>query len=612
MPVRPASRRLLVGGTSAALLLGVVGFVPLLGSASAAACPSWVDAEGDSAWTLDPLGADPTGLSGDPDMDILSTGVTVTPAGGLVVAVKVKAMTAYGPEYAAGDEFVIEATVGGVATKVTIKRDGAFTGAETTSLAAAATSAGTATFDPPANTATATFTPEQVKAAIGKPLAGLKMEAFSTFAYGLTQTPAGPSLGFPLYDQSDAPAGLAYTDTGGCGAGGTTPVPSGSPSASASASPSATPSPSPSPTSSVGPDGLFLQPRKGCTTFTDAAGDADPTGIGEFNEGSLDVTQVNLKSPAGALQVYVKLADADAALYEIWSGRVYDVSLTVGGKAVVLSAPGEGPATATVGGTENKDVKATAKVDAKNSNLVFTVPLEGLSKAVATTITAGTAITGTAIATAADSQLGAQAADAAAGTKPEEKTYAYGDNTCFKPPAGKLALDADPRGQYGDTTVLFATLTNTDDVPVQGMKVTAVLTRGKAVSAVTDVDGVAEIRLPLAVPAGAKALAVSFAGNAEVGAVAKTVPFSVVAEKVLLKAAGVRGGAKAVLVDDDRHAVAGQVVTFTVGSKKYSMRTNSKGVAVLSRIAKGTAIKVGYAGAKGSYLATPTYTVRAS
>jgi hypothetical protein len=591
-------RRLIVGTTSAALLAGAVGFVPLLGSASAAACPSWTDPADDSG-VITPLGTDPSGMSADSDLDIVSTTVSFASDGAMTVVVKVKGLKDVGPDASAGDEFVINSSVAGTATKVTLARDTFISGSETAKLAAAASVVGTAKFDVAASTVTGTFTGALVKTAFGKDIAGLKMDGFETLAYGYTLTPAGPALGFPEMDEAVAPAALSYTDAGGCGDAAGTPAPTDTPTAS--------PPPAPTPT----PGGLFDQPRKGCVQYKDATGDAQPDPAGADQEDALDVTQVNLKSPDGQLQVFVGLVDPSAALFPLFNGPLYNVALTVGGKAVELSAPGDGPATATVGGTANSDIKATAKVDTKAKNIVFTVPLDGLSKAVGSPVAAGTAITGTAITTQADTDLGALDADSAAGTTAAEKSYAYGDNTCFKPPPGVLTLDADASGQYGDRTELFATLKDADDSPVSGVAVTALIAGGKPVTVTTDEDGIADVFLPLTTKAGTKAITATFAGNDVVGPASAVGSFKVVAEKTVLKAVAIKGGVKATVLDDDKHPVAGRTVLFVIGAKKKAVKTNAKGIAVLTGVAKGTAVKVSFPAVPGFYLGTPTYTVKA-
>ncbi|HUR14259.1 MAG TPA: hypothetical protein VM097_07175 [Mycobacteriales bacterium] len=623
-------RRLVVGATSAALLGGVVGFVPLLGSAAAAdappvaGCNTFVDPKGDA--DTSPVGG-PTAYP-DPDLDI--TGLVLGADDTSLRAVIRVDDLAVAPDTAAGDSWYVYFTYAGKAMSLGSTRfdpdqlgavdDALFTADDTagiglfnprTSLLLAGAyvpSDITVAYDQTANTVSFKVSRADIAKAAGVPFSdGTKLTA--VYARNATSYPVAGGF----YIDSTTATNDAVTtakDVWTVGAGpcfGAAPAPTGT--GTPTATPTATPTPTP--TATPTPGGLYEQPRKGCAQYKDATGDADPTGIGEFNEGSLDITQVNLRSPSGAVQAYVGLVDPAEALFDLWSGRVYTVTMTVAGKAVALTAPGEGPATATVGGTGNTDIKATAKVDAKSKSLVFTVPLEGLAKAAGSAITSGTPITGTSVLTEAESELGPQEADTAAGTTPAEKTYAYGDNTCFLPPVGVLEVDADPSGQYGDRTAVYATLKDVDEAPVQGVVVTGQLGSGRAVSATTDDDGVAELLVPLMVKSGTYPLTITWAGNDVVGPTKATKSFKVVAEKTLLKVVALRGGAKGTVLDNDKHPVVGRPVVFTIGAKKRFVRTNSKGVAVLTGVAKGTAIKVSFPAVPGYYLGTPSYTVKA-
>lgn len=86
-----------------------------------------------------------------------------------------------------------------------------------------------------------------------------------------------------------------------------------------------------------------------------------------------------------------------------------------------------------------------------------------------------------------------------------------------------------------------------------------------------------------------------------------TIEFIVSLEKTVLKATGSKGSATATLTDDEKKPVAGQVITFTSGSKKVTARTNAKGVAIAKGLPPGN-VKVAYAGAAGMYTAASTAT----
>jgi len=606
-------RRVLVGVTSGALLCGAVSVVPLLGSASAAACPAWTDPKGDSITGFQGQ-KDPTGTLTDANLDIVAS-TFGTVGDSLVATIQTDGLI--GSSSDVGDEFGLRFTVAGVNLFLYADRTRIFDQAippfEDVGVSNGSdfSADGTATYDTAKKTVTITVKVASAATIAGKAVAGQTATALE--AYTMDQVALQPVFDYDASTTTQtAVVGVACGGAAPAPTGSATPGPSATPTASPGPSATATPAPTSSPSPTKAPDGTLLLPRKNCVQFTDGTGDADPTGTSLLNEGSLDITQGNLKSPAGQLLTYVKVAAASEALAPIWDGRVYESAFTVNAKRVVLQASADGPASATVGGAANTDIKATAKIDTAGNTVVFTIPLDGLNKAAATTVKAGTAITDPAAATYAQSALGDQAADSA-GTTPAQKTYTYGDNSCFLPPPGKFTLATDKSGQYGDVTTFFATLNDVDDTPVSGARLTAAITGGRAIAAVTDNDGTATFRLPLAVPAGTKTITVTFAGNGEISRTVATKAFVVVVEKTAIRLKSITRGLQATLVDDDRpaHAVVGRYVVFTVGSKKYTVRTNSLGIAKLTGVKKGTAVKVSFVGVKNLYAPAKTVTGRA-
>ena len=111
-----------------------------------------------------------------------------------------------------------------------------------------------------------------------------------------------------------------------------------------------------------------------------------------------------------------------------------------------MSADKAGPATVTVDTKASTDLKATAVFDAAASNVVFSLTNESLTAVLGEAFVRGAALTNLAVTSTATNQAGSFDADSAAGATPEEKTYAYGDNTCFLPPAAKLALTSPASG----------------------------------------------------------------------------------------------------------------------------------------------------------------------
>jgi hypothetical protein len=593
-----ARARLVALTSSAGLLIGVAAFAASA-SSPAVPCPTWTDPKGDTS-----AGGEPTGASADPDLDIVGTTFAPDAAGGLTVTVKVAGLTDVGPAFAPGDEFLVKLNIAGVASTVTLTRDTFFLGTETAKLKATASATGKVTFDVKTSTVTGVFTAAQVATAVGKPLRGLKLDTFSALSYGYTEAPvAAAGLGFPLYDTATAPATLTYTDAGGCGAGGgSVPEPTGTPQPSTE--PSAEPTDEPTDTPEGSP--VLAQPRAGCFAFKDAAGDAKPGSApltSPNNDADLDLTEISLKSTPDAVQVFSKVASLGTAPdTPVFDGHSFTAAFSVGGKAVSATAEKAGAATATP-----STVKATAVFDTKASNVVFTFPKADLEKVAGAALTT---LTGLTITSNATNPAGTFDGDTATGAKPEEKTYTYGDNTCFLPPVGSLALTAPTTAEYGDRVVVTGSLTDTAKEAVAGVKVHASVTGQPEQVAVTDDDGKVSFALPLTGKAGAKRVTLTFLGTEDVGPTSAGAALTETVEKTVLKAVAGKGSVTATLTDNDKSPVAGQLVAFTVGSKVTKVKTNAKGVAVLARQPAGTTVKVGFAAVTGYYSAAPTVSAK--
>lgn len=614
-----------VVAAAAATFVAMAGCTALLSSASAADCLTFADPKGDPAPQTVVQGQPVVApVDNDPHLDLLATTVE-TVGDSLVAVLKVEDLIG-APRNHFSDRFSYSFTLNAKAFTVFNVRHEIPISPATSELffENGVTVAGTttenlvkATYDEKANTVTLAVKTADIDKLAGKPSADQPLSAFSSRAAAVV---VGTSV---TYDLATAPASAVYVGGTACGGGGESPTASGSPTvaASGSASPapsgsaspapsgSATPAPSGSASPSGSPDGgsgLLAAPRKDCVSIPDAAGDADPTGTGQGNEASLDVTAVNFLTKTDQLQVWVKLANPSAALRPIFTTRRYEVFFTAATKAVVLTVPGAAAGTASVGGTAAPDAKTAATIDTKAATLVVTVDRAGLEKALGAPLTDGTVLSATRVATSAGNPATTRAADTAQKAKADEQVYTVGDNTCFLPPAGKLEVLADPSGQFSDDTTVFATLTDSADQPVIGQVVSVRLGTGAQVSATTDTDGTAELTVPLTVPASKTALNVAYAGNADVGATTASVPFAVVAEKSVLSAKGARGTVTATLLDDDRSKVVGQVVTFVQGGLKKTARTDGKGVAKAAGFKVGAPVTVSYAGLPGRYTAVRT------
>jgi hypothetical protein len=311
-----------------------------------------------------------------------------------------------------------------------------------------------------------------------------------------------------------------------------------------------------------------------------------------------------VRSAPDAVSVFAKIA----ALGEypetpVFDGHRFTTSFVINGKTITASATAAGAAT-----TTPATAKATAVFDTTKSYVIFTFPKADLETA-AGAITSGISDI-TWVSNAVSDVLGDFEGDTAAGTTPAEKFYAYGDNTCFQPPAGIVTLDTTGKGVYTDTSVVDVSLTDADENAIGGAKIRLLLTGMPEMTLVTDDDGIAEFTFPVTVAAGAKTLFAKFLGTADVGAASATHPFTVAAESTVLKAVAGKGTVTATVTDNDRTPVAGRPVTFTVGKKVTKVTTNAKGVAVLARQTKGTTVSVSFAAVSGKYTAAKAVTAK--
>jgi hypothetical protein len=393
-----------------------------------------------------------------------------------------------------------------------------------------------------------------------------------------------------------------------------------------SAAPSASPSPSPAPAPAAGgAPAAPGQPAAGCNTFSDPKGDAviSPTVGGPgMPEPDLDLTGLVLQSTPDSMRAFLRV-DKLASRPQAFPGHAFYTYFTVGKKAVSMVgtaydpaqlgqaqdglASGSGNAVTSpqtrlvVDGTVVPS-KITSTFDLKTSIVTIAVPRADLDKAVggfadgtvltsvygrdsATTPAGGLFVDST----AKDNAKGATAQDA----------WMVGDNACFAaaaPAASPLTNVGAVKAQYGDTAAVAAKLVDAAGAPVAGKTVTFTLGSSKAVGT-TGTDGVAKASLVVNEKAGSKTLVLTS------GDVTTSVPFTSLVEKTALKAVNSKGNVTATLTDDDKTPVAGQSITFTLGSKKATAKTDARGVAKVSGFPAGN-VKATYAGAPGMYSAS--------
>jgi hypothetical protein len=190
--------------------------------------------------------------------------------------------------------------------------------------------------------------------------------------------------------------------------------------------------------------------------------------------------------------------------------------------------------------------------------------------------------------------------DGSTASAPGKLTYAVGDNHCFAAAGAATSPITNvgvTKAQYGDVAAVAAKLVDAAGAPLAGKTLTFALGASKA-TGVTAADGVAKAALTIKDKAGKRSLKITGEGAST------AVPFTVLVEKTALKVTGSKGTVAATLSDDDKKPVAGQPVTFTAGSKKATVKTDTQGVAKVAGFAPGTTVKVSYAGAAGMYSAT--------
>ena len=567
------------------------------GAVGGGKCPTYTDPADDNA-----IDSEPTGQTAEPETDLLAVSHSVD-SGVFTTVLKVAALSDTGPANAFFDRFSTSFTVAKKTVTIAVDRD--FTADPTavaTSLVvagAATTTKVTAAFDTKASTVTLGVTAADLEKAVGAPLAGQPFSAM-TSAGRENFTPGVGVTGVLVLQLNDtdtatAPATASYLFGQSCSGGGT-PVPDPTPTETGGGGGGTDDG------GAEGPPPLFALPRAGCYLYKDPAGDAIPGSAPlsfPQNDNDLDFTQMSAKSAPDALTVYARVAAlGDAPDTPFYAGHKFTTSFVINGKTITAVAEGPGAAT-----TTPATAKATAVFDKTKSYVEFTFPKADLATAAGAPITNGTPITNIAWVSNGTTPLGDFDGDTAAGATPAEKSYSYGDNTCFQPPPAVVTIDTTGRGVYSDASVVDVTLADTDDNGISGAKVHLQLTGMPSMTLVTDDDGIAEFTFPVTVPAGSKTLTATFLGNADASPAGAGASFTVVPETTVLKAVAGKGSVTATLTDNDKTPLVGQLVSFTVGKKVTKVKTNAKGVAVLSKQKAGSSVTVGFAAVTGKYAA---------
>ncbi|HEV2890437.1 MAG TPA: Ig-like domain-containing protein [Frankiaceae bacterium] len=355
-------------------------------------------------------------------------------------------------------------------------------------------------------------------------------------------------------------------------------------------------------------------PREGCTTIAD---DKDDAGyLGTPSDPDLDILRVVLSSPPGKLRAYITVAELDYPL--LGAGHQFQVQFKIGSKDVEFYA-GESDAepvhdAASVllpgltgvryDGVVIADAKVEAIFDTKTSTVILTTdraPIEAAAKA---SLADGTVLQNANVKTLANYVYTMMAADTATAKEPDARTYTVGDNTCFAPPEGRLALTVPTSVVSGHTAVVGGTLTNAGGTAVAGKNVT-VSVAGKTAQVTSGEDGKFSASFAIASNAGSYPVTATWAGDDSLSTATATGTLVVKVQPTTTTLAQTVSGTtvtvRSTLLDDLRRPVAGQSVTWYVDGKAVgTYRTDSGGRTSL-RTAKGKTVKAVFNGVRNRY-----------
>lgn len=364
-------------------------------------------------------------------------------------------------------------------------------------------------------------------------------------------------------------------------------------------------------------------PRAGCTTFTDDKGDG--TIAGELpNEPDLDIVSMVLATPPGLLRAYITV---DKLSYpELAPGHQFAVSFLLDGKAVSFYAGEDSPADvgevrgiaesagaiAAINGVRYNGVvidgaTTTAIFDEKTNTVILTTeraPIEAASKQSLADGVVVTAATGKSL---GDFFYTMVAADTITGADAEKSKYTLGDNICFAPPEGKLALTVPASVVSGHNLLVGGTLTTATGTAVANKPV-KVAVAGKTATVTSAADGKFSATFAITSNAGSYPVTATWAGDDTLTAATATAPVVVKIQPTSTSLTAALSGTsvivKATLLNDLRKPVAGQIITWYVDGRAVgTTRTNTAGQTTWKTV-KGKTVKASFAGVKNRYAAS--------
>ena len=371
-------------------------------------------------------------------------------------------------------------------------------------------------------------------------------------------------------------------------------------------------------------------PQSGCFTYTDPKGDASLDNLP--NDPDLDVVGVAIETTSSSLRAFAKVdqlsdsgpAFADGHRYTLkftFNGHLFSASGSDYGNGTGairdgLAQSGEAAHTTQLGvdtpaitdptadkGFVDSGLKVT--FDYKNSWVIWDLPIADIEKYGEAKFTGGLTTVG-AVAQTDEYAVGSAwdtAPDAGDDGNPTG-VWTVGDNKCFAGSAVSgaatvLSYAGDTHMQYGDTAKVSAKVLGADGKPVAGAPVTFAIGKLQA-TARTNAKGLAQTTLSPEVSAGRYTIVTSTTADGKKTSV-KT-PFLVTVETTVLRLRKSSGKVTATLTDDDKNAVAGQSIVWTVNGKSAgTTKTSNSGQATVKHVAKGDRVKAVFKSVKGQY-----------
>ena len=381
-------------------------------------------------------------------------------------------------------------------------------------------------------------------------------------------------------------------------------------------------------------------PTAGCFTFTDPKDDSvSPTVVGVLSDSDLEIVGVAVGTTPTSLKAYAnvpaltndptQMEPLDAHRFTLkftFNNHVFSASgsdSALGTTAIRDGLAETGhvghvtqlgvdtpaltdPTVATTPGYVESGLKVTFDYD--HGWVVFDLPIADIEKYGKAKFTGALPQIGVIAQT--DEYAVASAWDYAPDANDEGNpagTWTVGDNKCFGGgssggAAAVLAYVGATHMQYGDTAKVSAKVVGADGKPVANAPVTFAIGKLQT-SAKTNAKGLATSSLSPKGTAGRYSLVTSYSDGDNKSSI-KT-PFVVTAEKTVLRLA--KSGRKviATLTDDDKHALAGQRVVWTVNGKSVgATKTDKAGRTVFTHAAKGDKVVATFKAVKGKYAAS--------